>query len=318
MAFDLRQIKAFEAVAKHGGFSKASREVGLTQPTLSTHIRNLEETLGVRLFDRTGRSVSLTPAGKLLSGYAGRIVDLMEKTVQAIEGFTGQIRGNLHIDSSTVPGEYLLPRWLAGFHRRYPEVQVTLTISDSTQVLDRVARGEVPVGVTGSPADHSSLDSRLLCDDDIILAVSPELAESAGIGSRVDIGELAGVPLIRRETGSGTQRAVENALSLSGIRVDGLNWAANLGSTRAVVEGAIAGLGGAFLSALTVDREIAEGNLRAVEVNSLVVNRGFYLVTNSRRTLSPIAARFMEELIRTGADLVACQRKLLKWRPPGI
>lgn len=304
MAFDLRQLKAFEAVARYGGFSKASREVGLTQPTLSTHIKNLEGTLGVRLFDRTGRSVSLTPAGKLLSGYAGKIVALMEETVQAIEGFTGQIKGNVHVDSSTVPGEYLLPRWLTGFHRRYPEVQVTLTVSDSIRVLDRVASGEVPIGVTGSAADDPSLESHLLCGDRIILAVSPELRKRTGTGSQLDPGELARLPLIRREKGSGTQRAVERALQKSGLDIDELNWVATLGSTRAVVEGALSGLGGAFLSASTISREIAEGSLGAVRVNDVVVERGFYLITNPRRTLSPIAARFMEELVQSGPDLV--------------
>ncbi len=304
MAFDLRQLKAFEAVARYGGFSKASREVGLTQPTLSTHIKNLEDTLGVRLFDRTGRSVSLTPAGKLLSGYAEKIIALMEETVQAIEGFTGQIKGNVHVDSSTVPGEYLLPRWLTGFHRRYPEVQVTLTVSDSARVLDRVAIGEVPIGVTGNAADHPSLESRLLCSDRIVLAVSPELLKRTGTGSQLDPRELARLPLIRRETGSGTQRAVEKALLKCGIDVDELNWAATLGSTRAVVEGALSGLGGAFLSASTISREIAEGDLDAVGVDDVVVERGFYLITNPRRTLSPIAARFIEELIQSGPDLV--------------
>ena len=304
MAFDLRQLRAFDAVAKHGGFSRASKEVGLTQPTLSIHIRNLEETLGVRLFDRMGRSVNLTPAGALLLDYTGRIIDLTEETVQAIEAFTGQVRGKVHVDSSTVPGEYLLPRWLTGFHRRYPDVQVTLTVSDSTQVLDRVLTGEVLVGVTGRPADHPALESRLLCDDNIILAISPELAANSALGHLVKLEELEGIPLIRREPGSGTQQAVENALVENGVNTDKLNWTATLGSTRAVVEGALAGLGGAFLSALTVSREISEGNLRAVQVDDLAVNRGFYLITNSRRTVSPLAARFMDELISTGKDLV--------------
>ena len=304
MAFDLRQLKAFNAVSKHGGFSRASREVGLTQPTLSTHIRNLEETLGVRLFDRAGRSVTLTPAGTVFSGYASRIIDLMDETVQAIEGFTGQIRGKVHVDSSTVPGEYLLPRWLAGFHSRYPEVEVTLTVSDSTRVLDRVLGGEVAVGVTGRPADHSSLNSRLLCNDNIVLAITPELASYYALEKQVKAEELRKLPLIRRESGSGTQRAVEDALAMSGISIDELNWAATLGSTRAVVEGTLAGLGGAFLSTMTVSREIKEGNLRAIKVNSLEIDRGFYLITNSHRTLSPIAARFMEELTKSGDNLV--------------
>ncbi len=301
MSFDLRQLRAFEAVARCGGFTRASEDVGLTQPTLSTHIRNLEASLGVRLFDRASRSVTLTPTGILLADYARKILDLYTESLEAIQAFTGQIRGSIQVDASTVPGEYLLPRWLVDFHSRYPEVQVTLTVSDSAAVLGRVENGDITIGVAGSPGTHPALESTLLCEDSIVLvAATGKLpGELEGV---LDINELGSLSLIRREPGSGTQLALENALRQRGIDPESLNWAATLGSTRAVIEGVLAGLGGAFLSQSTVSREIAGGALKEIPVREVDIRRGLYIIRHKQRTLSPAASCFLDELLRTGPD----------------
>jgi DNA-binding transcriptional LysR family regulator len=303
MSFDLRQLKAFEAVARCGGFSRASEEVGLTQPTLSTHIKNLETSLGAKLFDRASRNVILTPTGNLLAGYARKILDLYDESLEAVQAFNGQIKGAIQVDASTVPGEYLLPRWLVDFHHRYPEVQVTLTVSDSATVLGRVENGDISVGVTGSPGTHPHLESSLLCEDGIVLVAA------AGFLSRYSDGglnpaELAAIPLIRRESGSGTQLAVDNALRQHRVDPEKLHWTATLGSTRAVIEGALAGLGGAFLSCSTVAREIAGGTLEEIPVRNLDIKRGLYIVRHKQRTLSPAASCFLEELLGTASQKV--------------
>jgi DNA-binding transcriptional LysR family regulator len=304
MSFDLNQLRAFEAVTRHGGFSRASEEVGLTQPTLSTHIKNLESSLGVRLFDRASRSVKLTPAGLLLAEYARKMLDLYAETIEAVEAFTGRMRGSIHVDASTVPGEYILPRWLVQFHRQYPEIQVTLTVSDSATVLARIENGETPIGITGNPGSHSVLESRLLCDDEIVLVALPgTLKESAGGG--VDPADLPVTPLIRREPGSGTQLTLEKVLLEHGFVPADFNWAATLGSTRAVIEGVLAGLGGAFLSRNTVARELAGGTLEEIPVRGINIQRGLFVVCHSQRTLSPAASCFLEELLRTGPDIAA-------------
>lgn len=306
MSFDLRQLRAFEAVARYGGFSRASEEVGLTQPTLSTHIRNLETSLGVRLFDRGSRSVNLTPTGTLLVGYARKILALYEESLEAVEAFKGHIKGSIQVDASTVPGEYLLPRWLVDFHHRYPEVEVTLTVNDSATVLGRVENGDIAVGVTGSRGTHPALESSLLCEDSIVLvtAAGSLHGDAAGI---LDPVELTDIPLIRREAGSGTQLALENALWQHRIDPESLNWAATLGSTRAVTEGVLAGLGGAFLSLSTVAREIADGTLVEIPVREIDIKRGLYVVRHRQRTLSPVASCFLDELLRTGSDLGVCR-----------
>ena len=301
MSFDLKQLKAFEAVTRHGGFSRASEEVGLTQPTLSTHIKNLENSLGVRLFDRASRSVHLTPAGLILAEYARKILDLYSESIEAVEAFTGKIRGSLQVDASTVPGEYLLPKWLVEFNRRYPEVQVTLTVSDSTTVLTRVEKGETALGITGNPGSHDALESRLLCHDEIVLVALPGTLKK-GAGS-LDPADLPDTPLVKRESGSGTQITLEKFLSERGFDPADFNWTATLGSTRAVIEGVLAGLGGAFLSRSTVARELAGGTLEEIPVRGVEIQRGLFVVRHNQRTLSPAASCFLEELMRTGPDV---------------
>jgi len=304
MSFDLKQLRAFEAVIRYGGFSRASEEVGLTQPTLSTHIKNLESSLGVRLFDRASRSVIPTPAGLLLAEYARKILDLYTESIEAVEAFTGRIRGSIQVDASTVPGEYILPRWLVEFNRHYPEVQVILTVSDSATVLARVENGETVLGITGDPGSYTALESRLLCDDEIVLVALPGTLKGV-TGEGMDPEDLPDTPLIKRESGSGTQLTLEKVLLDHGFDPADFNWTATLGSTRAVIEGVLAGLGGAFLSRSTVAREVAGGTLEEIPVKGVNIHRGLFVVRHSQRTLSPAASCFLEELLRTGPDIAA-------------
>jgi len=297
MSYDLRQLRAFEAIARHGGFSRASEEVGLTQPTLSTHIRNLETSLGVRLFDRASRSVNLTPTGTLFVDYARKILDLCEESLEAVQAFNGQISGSIRVDASTVPGEYFLPRWLVDFHRRHPEVQVTLTVSDSATVLGRIENGDIAVGVTGSQGTHPVIENHFLCEESIVLVTGAEHFPGDTVRA-MHLSELTNFPLIRRESGSGTQLTLENVLRQNRIDPESLNWTATLGSTRAVIEGVLAGLGGAFLSQSTVAREITDRRLKEVPVRGIDIKRGLYVVHHRQRTLSPAASCFLEELIR--------------------
>ncbi|MGD8353198.1 MAG: selenium metabolism-associated LysR family transcriptional regulator [Pseudomonadota bacterium] len=300
MSYDLKQLRAFEAVARHGSFTRASEEIGLTQPTLSTHIRNLESGLGVRLFDRASRKVNLTPTGMLLQEYAKRILAIYDQSLNAVEAYTGRISGSIDVDASTVPGEYILPGKLVEFHRRYPQVRINLTVSDSAGVLNRIEKGETSIGVIGRPASHPAFKSSLLCSDSIVLVSVPG-ALTPGLEG-LDGAQLKKTPLIRREKGSATQLAVESGFREIRIDPDTVNWAASLGSTRAVIEGVIAGLGAAFVSRIAVLREISNGTLEEVAVRNLDIERGLYVVRHDQRTLSPAASCFLDELLKGGPD----------------
>ena len=297
MSFDLRQIRALCAVTRHGGFSKASREVGISQPTLSTHIRNLEKELGTRLLDRAGRTVTLTPAGAIFVDYADRILDLCGQANQAVNAFMGKVRGEVAIASSTVPGEYLLPQLLSSFSRLFPEVRVNLAVGDSRSVMEQVSDGRAALGLAGMETSHPSLQSRLFRKDRIVLVAGPELVERNRISHIVNEMDLQHLPLIRREHGSGTQMAVDAALRTSNINPDNLLWIATLGSTRSVLEGTISGMGGAFLSRITVERELGSGTLRELQTPWIEITRGFFIVTHRSRSIPPAAQCLLETLL---------------------
>src|SRR5919106_4475578 len=146
---DLRRLEVFVKVAELGSFSRAAQALSLTQPTVSEHIRALEDELGVQLLDRLGRGTSPTRAGQLLLGYASRMLALGREARQAVEQFQGRMIGELVVGGSTIPGEYLLPALIGQFKRKYPDISICLLIGSSQQVSEWVIEGRVEVGVVG-------------------------------------------------------------------------------------------------------------------------------------------------------------------------
>ncbi len=296
MNFELRQLRAFCAIVERGNFSRAAATLRLTQPTLSAHVKNLEEALGVRLFDRTGRAAVLTPAGEVFHRYARRILDLSAGASQAVAAFLGEMAGEVELPASTVPGEYLLPRWLGSYCKRFPLVRVHLAVSDSRRVMERMLAGEAHLGVTGSAVEHPSLLCRRLCEDEVILVAAPGRMKGPKIGGGGGAAEMfARLPLIAREEGSGTQATAEAALAAGGIDPRSLRWTAVLGSTQAAIEGAASGVGAAFVSARAAQRALAARRLRRIAL-PLPIRRWFFLLTHASHTPSP-AARHLAELL---------------------
>ncbi len=295
MSFDLRQVRAFRAIAENGSFSRAAREIGLTQPTLSTHVKNLEEGMGVRLFDRAGKKVTLTPAGEVFLDYARQMLGLAEGARQAVTSFLGEVAGEVALLASTVPAEYILPRWLGSYRERFPRVRISLGVSDTQGVVDALLAGGTQVGVAGSEIRHPALSCRPLTRDEVALVASPALLSRLQLPARLTPAALARLPLIRREEGSGTQRSVEEALKARKVEPGTLTWVATFGSTQAALEGARAGVGAAFLPLRVAGRDLAEGSLRKVDP-APPIRRSFYLLLPSQRTLSPVARHLADTL----------------------
>src|SRR5919108_771326 len=137
---DLRQVEGFYYVAKFRSFSKAAEALLLTQPTISGHIKALEESLSLVLFDRLGREISLTRAGEVLYGYAKRLLSTKTSALQALQELQGGLRGELLVGGSSIPGQYILPTLLGQFKRHYPDITVLLSITDTMDILERVVR----------------------------------------------------------------------------------------------------------------------------------------------------------------------------------
>ena len=287
---DLRQLEIFAKVAELGSFSKAAEALHLTQPTVSEHIRALEDELGVRLLDRLRRGAAVAPAGQLLLTYATRMLALSREARQALSGFQGKMSGDLVIGASTIPGEYVLPALLGRFKDKYPEIALTLLIGDSQAVVDWVAEGRVEVGVVGARLPRRGVEYRELMPDEEVIAVAPGHPWS---GKRqVTIADLAREPLLLRESGSGTRAALEEALTAAGVELSSLRVVGEIGSTQAIKQAVKAGVGISVISRRAIDEECRAGALSMVRIKDLKITRSFHVAMHRDRSRSPLAEAF--------------------------
>ncbi len=300
---DFRRLEIFAKVAELGSFSRAAEALFLTQPTVSEHVRSLEDELGVQLLDRLGRGATPTPAGQVLLGYARRMVALAREAQQAVDQLRGRISGELAVGGSTIPGEYVLPRLIGAFKAKYPDISISLLIGDSRQVSAWVDEGRVEVAVVGARPSARALESRELMPDELVVVVPAGHPWAAG--RAIGIADLRGEPLVMRERGSGSREAMERALADAGLDLSGFRVVGEMGSTQAVKQAVRAGLGIALMSHRAVEDECRAGLLACVKVTDLKFARAFYLVTHRDRTRSPVAQAFVAYLESQAAERVS-------------
>jgi DNA-binding transcriptional LysR family regulator len=289
---DLRQLEVFVRVAELGSFSKAADALFLTQPTVSEHIRALEEEVGVRLLDRLGRGTAPTKAGQLLLSHAHRLLQLHKETRQALEQFRGRMSGELVVGASTIPGEYVLPALIGRFKEKYPDISISLLIGDTRQALDWLLEGKAEVAVVGAQIPQRGLEYRELMPDELVVVVSathPWRAKKV-----VTLDEVKAEPLIVRERGSGSRHALERALAEVGLDLGDFRVVGEMGSTQAIKQAVKAGVGISLISKRAVEDECRAGLLWCVKVKDLRFSRAFYLVIHRGRTRSPLAETFRQ------------------------
>jgi DNA-binding transcriptional LysR family regulator len=290
----LPHLETFVEAAERGSFTAAARELGLTQAAVSQRIHQLETDLNTRLFCRESTGATLTDAGRRLYEFARRILDLTDEARAAVTGARREARGELLLAASSVPGQHLLPTILAEFRLRHPHVEVRVAVSDTDDVLRQVESGRAQLGLVGGQGGGSQLDFRRLAWDELVLVVPTGHAWWAK--ERVAVNDLLAQPLILREPGSGSRHCLERALERLGLVTSALNVTLELGSNEAIKEAVLARVGGAFLSRRTVERELRAGQLRAIEVASLTLDRSIYIVHNRRRVLPRPAQLFLAAL----------------------
>lgn len=289
---DLRRLEIFAKVAELRSFSRAAEALALTQPTVSEHVRSLEDQLGVQLLDRLGRGATPTRAGMLLLGYARRILALAREAQQAVDQFQGRMTGELLVGGSTIPGEYVLPGLIGQFKTKYPDVSISLLIGGSRQVSEWVEDGRVELALVGAQPTHRALEARELMSDDLVVVV-PAGHPWAGRAT-VTLTDLRTEPLIVRERGSGSRETVERALRAAGMDLGLLRVAGEMGSTQAIKQGVRAGVGVSLISRRAVLEECRAGLLHCLTVDGLALTRAFFLVTHRDRSRSPIAHAFVD------------------------
>jgi DNA-binding transcriptional LysR family regulator len=291
----LRQFQVFLAVARAKSFRRGAEALHLSQPALSQHVAELERALGARLFDRLGRSVILTEAGRILEDHALRLFATLASARESIGELGALRRGSLVVGASTTPGIYVLPAALAAFQARYPGITLSLQIANSAIIEERVRANDLDLGVVGGHAlrpGEECLAAGLL--DELALIVPPG-HPWAGRGE-VAPARLAEQRLLMREEGSATRQVTERALQHAGIR---LPVCMELGHNEAIKQAVMAGLGVAFVSFHAVGGELASGRLSALRLRGLRIRRHFHVIHNEARTLTASARAFIDLLEHT-------------------
>ena len=288
----MRQLEVFLAVARASSFRRAAERVHLSQPALSQHVGELERGLGARLFDRRGRSVALTEAGRILEDHALRVFATLASAQEAIADLAGGARGSLVVGASTTPGLYLMPALIGGFERKHPEVSVDLRIANSRVIEEQVRANELDLGIVGGhglgPGEECLAAGML---DELVLIVAP--GHAWGRRARLDPSALARERLLMREDGSATRQVTERALQQADVKIGRV---LVLGHTEAIKQAVMAGLGVAFVSIYAVRGEIETGRLERVRLRGLDIHRHFHVIHSEARTLTIRADAFIAAL----------------------
>ena len=299
---DLRALEVFCRIVEFKSFSRAAEAVLLTQPTVSGHIKVLEEELGLRLFDRTRKTTTPTRAGEILYGYARRILALREEAQGAINEHKGGMRGHLRVGGSNIPGAYILPPLAAAFKREHPEVTIALLIGGSRDIVRRLIDGTCEVGMVGARFEEGRVRYEPFVRDELVLAI-PATHPWAGRTS-VRPRELSGQPFIMRERGSGTRKVMEQGLAARGADPAGLRVVLEVNGNEAVRQALKAGAGIAIISRRAVEDDLRFGTVAAARIQGVTFARDFYLVTHRSRPRSPLGDAFLS-FLRQSARPVA-------------
>ena len=271
------RLRVFRIVAEELSFTRAAERLFLTQPAVTMQIKNLEEDIGLRLFDRTGQKIALTVAGRTLLAYACTIAELCAEAEQKLAALKGETRGQLALGASTTIAQYLLPRLAGDFLAAFPAIQLSILSGNTAEVVGALLEGRIGLGLIEGPPGRSDVRCTTFVEDEILLVVPPS-HEWAAVGS-VDSAALKEARIILRERGSGTRQVVEDALRKARLDVKKLHIALDLDSTESIKSAIAAGIGIGFVSRWALGKEVALGLLRTVPVKGLRIRREFQFVT---------------------------------------
>ena len=288
---DTRQLAAFCAVVERKSFSQAAERLGVTQPAVSLQVRSLEKRLGRRLLDRSGRRVEPTEAGLALYRGAQRLLALEGQLLEELEaGDEGELGGTLEVGASTGPGSTVVPVLLCEFQRLNPGVAISLSISDTQSVVERVAGRELELGVVGAARRHRGVSFEPFFRDEVVLACPPDHRFA---GRTIALDELREEALIVMQEGAGVRQVIEDELRRAGTRLRDLEPRLELGLQESARSAVTAGYGVTFISRAAIEADLAAGTLALARVKGLDPARQISLVRSTGRSPTHAAEAFV-------------------------
>jgi DNA-binding transcriptional LysR family regulator len=254
----------------------------------------MEELYETRLFDRSGNSINLTPAGEILYKRAKEILALYAEAQQNISEITGSIKGSLSIGASSTIGNYLLPHIIAAFKKKVPQVNISLFVSNTKIITERLNAGEIDIALVEGDVSKQRFSVETLLSDELVVIMSPAhpWAERRGLSAI----ELTKEPLILREEGSGTRQIILKHLEEHGIKLDQLKIALVVGSTEAIKGAVEEGLGVSIMSGWAVRKWLKQGLLKAATFKDLKFHRNFTIISPKRNYSTHTAKEFLNFL----------------------
>lgn len=287
---NLVQLEVLVAVVESGGFSGAAKKLYMSQPSVSTHIRNLESSLGVQLVHRTTHGARPTPAGEVVIDHARSIFKLLGSLEQAVADHQGLEAGRLAVAGTTTLGTYLLPRLVADFAARAPNVECEIRVGNEDTVENWLIRGEVALGLCIDNPREEQLVAEPLLKEEMVLVAAPD---SPLVGRELQPEDLVGQRFLMREMGSATRRQQEAVLLMWGL-TGASQW--DLWGPDTLKEAARTGLGVALLSEHATAREIESGHLVRLSISPAPPSRSVSLVRRADRVLTPPEESFVAQL----------------------
>ena len=291
---NLNQLEVLVAVVEAGGFSGAAKRLYMSQPAVSNHVRNLESSLGVQLVERSSQGARATPAGVVADARARQVLEELASLERTVAEFRGIDAGRLVVAGTTSLGTYLLPRVVADFATRAPNVSCQVRVGNEEAVETWLVRGEVALGLCIDLPREEQLVAEPLLEERLVLVAA---ADSPLVGTPVEPGRLAGERFLMREMGSATRRQQEEVLRTWGLEAAD-RW--ELWGPDTLKEAAYEGLGLALLSEHVVARAIRAGLLAVVDIDPAPPTRTVSLVRRADRTLTPPEELFVTQLRAIG------------------
>ncbi len=291
---NLKQLEAFVQIADSGSFSKAAKDLYLTQPTISAHISALEKELNTRIFVRNTKEVRLSDSGTVLYDYAKQMIALQRKIEETFVVHEDNAQQCITIAASTIPAQYLLPDILAAFIEKYPNQQFKILESDSAKVVEQVINHAVDIGFAGTVIDKRLCKYIPFYQDELVV-ITPNTEKYQKMKEEYEEASwVAREPMIMRETGSGTRKEAEKQLRRIGINTNRLNVIASMENPEAIKRAVSGGLGISVISRLAAAEEVRTGTLLALPISTEIMYRDINVIYNRNLQLSRSSERFIK------------------------
>ena len=294
----MRQMRVFAAVARNLSFTRAARELHLTQPAVSQQVKLLEEEVGMPLFEHIGRKVHLAPAGVELLRYTDQAMELLRQAGESLAAMRGLKRGVLKLGAVST-AKYFAPSLLSTFKPAYPEVTIQFAVGNRQEIVQQLAANEVDLVIMGRPPRELETVAEPFAKHPLVVIASPR--HPLASKRRIKLSQLSAESFIIREEGSGTRASMERVFRDRGVPIQ---VSMEVSSNETIKQTVMADMGISFISSHTVGLELAAGKLVILDVVGLPIVRDWYVIHLHDKKLAPIPVAFRAFLLQHGARII--------------